>query len=93
MGEGGIGNLYGLGIMDRGDVNSDHIIPLNELKSDPQITFTALHNQFVASALTVKAGHEINPVFMIGNMIAHVTNYPLTPNPKDIIAAFNHENF
>ena len=87
LGEGGIGNLYGLGIMDPEDVNADHRIPLNELKSNPQTTFEALHNEFVASALTVKAGHEINPDFMIGNMIAHSTVYPLTSNPKDVLAA------
>ena len=93
MGEGGIGNLYGLGMMDPEDVNSDHRIPLNELKSDPQKMFEALHNEFVASALTVKAGHEINPDFMIGNMIAHTTVYPLTPNPKDILAAYDEDDF
>ena len=92
MGEGGIGNLYGLGMMDPEDVNSDHRIPLNELKSNLQKTFEALHNEFVASALTVKAGHEINPDFMIGNMIAHTTSYPLTPNPKDVLATLNEEN-
>ena len=27
------------------------------------------------------------------NMIAHTTLYPLTPNPKDILAAFDEENF
>lgn len=93
MGEGGIGNLYGLGIMDREDVNSDHRIPLNELKSNHQTMFEALHNQFVASALTVKKAHEIDPNLMVGNMIAHVTVYPLTPNPKDIMAALNEDNF
>lgn len=50
--------------------------------------FEALHNEFVASAKTVIEGHKINPDFMIGNMIAHTTLYPLTPNPKDILAAF-----
>ena len=93
MGEGGIGDLYGLGIMDPEDVNSDERIPLNKLKSNPQKTFEALHNQFVASALVVTEGHKINPDFMIGNMIAHTTLYPLTPNPKDILAAFNEDNF
>ena len=53
MGEGGIGNLYGLGLMDPEDVNADHRIPLNELKSNEQIMFEALHNEFVASAKTV----------------------------------------
>ena len=93
MGEGGIGNLYGLGLMDPEDVNADHRIPLNELKSNEQIMFEALHNEFVASARTVIEGHKINPNFMIGNMIAHTTLYPLTPNPKDILAAFDEDNF
>lgn len=93
MGEGGIGNLYGLGIMEEEDIHADHRIPLDELKSNPQRMFEALHNEFVASALAVKAGHEINPDFVIGNMIAHVTLYPLTPNPKDILAAFDEDNF
>ncbi len=93
MGEGGIGNLYGLGIIEEEDINADHPIPLNELKSNPQRMFEALHNEFVASALAVKVGHEINPDFVIGNMIAHVTLYPFTPNPKDILAVFDEDNF
>ncbi len=93
MGEGGIGNLYGLGLMEDEDINADHRIPLSELKSDPQKTFTALHNEFVASALVVKAGHEINPDFVIGNMIAHGTVYGLTPNPKDVLAAQQRDDF
>lgn len=93
MGEGGIGNLYGLGIMEEEDINADHRIPLTELKSNPQRMFEALHNEFVASALAVKAGHEINPDFVIGNMIAHVTLYPYSPNPKDILAVFDEDNF
>ncbi len=84
MGEGGIGNLYGLGIMDPDDVNADHRIPLNELKSDPQLVFEALHNEFVASALTVKAGHEINPDFKIGNMISMVPYYPKNCKPANM---------
>lgn len=93
MGEGGIGNLYGLGLMDPSDIQSEEKIPLDRLKSNPQLTFEALHNELVASALAVKKGHEINPDFMIGNMIAHVTVYPFTPNPKDILAAFDEDNF
>lgn len=93
MGEGGMGNLYGLGLMDPEDIHSDEKIPLDRLKSNPQLTFEALHNELVASALTVKAGHKVNPDFMIGNMIAHVTVYPFSPNPKDILAAFDEDNF
>ncbi|MEX2803793.1 glycoside hydrolase family 1 protein [Streptococcus sp. H31] len=84
-GHSGLGNLYGLGLMQDEDINSETPIPLSDLKDNPQMRFEALHNQFVASALAVQAGHEINPDFKIGNMIAHITTYPLTPNPKDIL--------
>ena len=65
MGEGGIGNLYGLGLMADEDIKATSPIKLSDLKSDPQSTFEALHNEFVASALAVQKGHEINPDFMI----------------------------
>ena len=51
--------------MDPEDVNADHRIPLNELKSNEQIMFEALHNEFVASAKTVIEGHKINPDFKL----------------------------
>ena len=85
MGIGGIGDLYGLGLMQDEDINSKERIRLDKLKHNSQQTMEALHNEFVASALTVQAGHKINPNFMIGNMIAHGTMYPLTPNPKDML--------
>ncbi len=93
MGDGGIGNLYGLGLMEDEDINATHRISFADLKSDPQKTFTALHHEFVASALTVIEGHKINPDFMIGNMIAHGTVYPLTSNPKDVLAAMNQDDY
>ena len=85
MGHGGMGDLYGLGVMDREDVKSTERIPLSKLKTNPQVTFNAMHNQFVASALATIEAHKINPDFMIGTMIAQVTGYPLTPNPKDVL--------
>lgn len=88
----GIGDLYGLGLMQEEDINSTNRIPLSDLKRNMQETFEALHNEFVASALAVKLGHEINPDFMIGNMIAHSTSYYLTPNPDDVIANQKNEH-
>ena len=55
------------------------------LTSSEQARFQSLHNVFVASAEAVKIGHEINSDFKIGCMIAHVTLYPLTCNPNDIL--------
>lgn len=91
MGHSGLGALYGLGIMDERDIHADHRIPLSELHVDRQKVFEALHNEFVASALAVRAGHEINPEFVIGNMIAYGTLYPLTPNPEDMMAALKDD--
>ena len=53
--------------------------------------YTACHNEFVASALAVKIGHEINPELKIGCMILGVTSYPYTPNPDDVIATMIKE--
>ena len=53
----------------------------------PQMRFQALHHQFIASAKAVKLGHEINPDFKIGCMIAYMTTYPYTCNPEDILLA------
>lgn len=52
-----------------------------------QLAYQAGHHQFVASALTVKKGHEINPEFQIGCMLARMTTYPETNNPEDILKA------
>ena len=46
-----------------------------------------MHNEFVASAKAVIEGHKINPDFMIGNMIAHMSLYPLRPHPADVLQA------
>lgn len=80
------GALNGLGLVQQEDLESAEPIPLPELTDNPQERFEALHNQFVASALAVKAGHEVNPNFMIGCMINRITWYPHTPNPKDVLA-------
>lgn len=47
----------------------------------------AVHYQMVASAITVKIGHEINPDFQIGCMLAMVPFYARTCRPQDEIAA------
>ena len=55
------------------------------------IMYQAAHYELVASARAVKIGHEINPDFQIGCMIAMCPIYPATCNPKDI---FNgHEGY
>jgi 6-phospho-beta-glucosidase len=47
----------------------------------------ALHHQFVASAKAVKLGHDINPEFKIGCMLAYMNMQPLTCKPADVLLA------
>lgn len=58
-----------------------------------QSKYQAAHHLFVASAKAVLLGHEINPSFNIGMMIAYIPSYPLSCNPKDVMEAvqFNRE--
>ena len=57
--------------------------PKDELTT--QDLYQTAHHELVASALAVKIGHEINPEFKIGCMVIGLPNYPMTPNPDDII--------
>lgn len=51
-----------------------------------QHAYQKLHYQFVASARAVKLAHQIDANYIVGNMICGVVNYPLTPDPKDVLA-------
>ncbi|MBR4471704.1 MAG: family 1 glycosylhydrolase [Erysipelotrichaceae bacterium] len=93
IGMSGFGKIMGLGMQ-----GEDHQ-PMFKADNSPETlsrVFTALHHQFVASAKTVVIGHEINPEFKIGNMIAGMLGYGYTCNPNDVFAAdqsFNMGNF
>ena len=56
-----------------------------------QELYQAAHYQFVASARATKLGHEVNPEFQIGCMIAGSPCYPLTPAPDDVLAALEKD--
>lgn len=50
-----------------------------------QVLYQAIHHEFVASALVVKLGREINPEFKIGCMLAMVPVYSATCKPEDVM--------
>ncbi|MFS2223576.1 6-phospho-beta-glucosidase [Pantoea sp. B65] len=52
-----------------------------------QAMYQTLHHQFVASAKVVKLGHQINPEFKIGCMLALVPLYPWSCHPDDVMFA------
>ncbi|ENA0611813.1 6-phospho-beta-glucosidase [Enterobacter bugandensis] len=59
-------------------------LPETSSKSD---VYQAIHHQLVASALAVKACHEIIPDARIGNMLLGGLMYPLTCRPEDVLEA------
>ena len=66
----------------------DHQTLFEKPQDTPEILserYTALHHQFVASAMAIKLGRSINPAFKFGCMISGNTYYPYTCNPKDIL--------
>lgn len=62
-------------------------IALADGENPMQVQYQAAHHQLVASALAVKACHEIIPDARIGCMIAAWPTYPNTCNPDDTLAS------
>lgn len=60
----------------------------NYLPKEAGKKYQSLHHIMVASALAVKAGHEINPEFRIGCMLALSGIHPLTCHPEDVKGAY-----
>ncbi len=80
-------------INNQANLNNDFMAWMNsgiqpsKLENPLQAMHQAVHNEFIASALVVKRGHEINPDFKIGCMIGFVPVYPFSCDPDDIICA------
>lgn len=53
--------------------------------------YQAAHHQLVASAKVTKVAHEIMPKAKIGCMVAAAARYPMTCNPKDVVAALHNQ--
>lgn len=56
-------------------------------KAALQQVYQGLHNKFVASARAVRRAHAIDPEYKVGCMIAGMCSYPMTCDPKDVLAA------
>ncbi len=66
-----------------------------EGENETESKYQAAHHELVASALATKLGHEINPEFKIGCMLAAGNTYPNTCAPQDIWKAMekDRENY
>lgn len=80
------GNVMGGGILPPEDNTPlDYSKPMEW--DDEQRRYQALHHQFVASALAVKAAHEIDPENKVACMIASRAVYPYSCRPEDVLLA------
>ena len=64
-------------------------IVLKDNENKDEVLYQAAHHQLVASALAVKACHELIPDAQIGCMLAAGTTYPYTCHPEDIWKAMD----
>lgn len=81
----GVGDILSAGI--KCEDGPAQVLGLPSTREQLANRFQALHHQFIASAKAVKLGHEINPEFQIGCMVAGGAIYPYTCNPDDILKA------
>lgn len=77
---GSFGGFLSQGILNEGTKDFMHQVDI------PQLRFQGLHHQFVASAKAVQMAHRIDPDYQVGCMQIFSTSYPLTCDPKDVIA-------
>ncbi|KOY16385.1 6-phospho-beta-glucosidase [Paenibacillus xylanivorans] len=66
-------------------------IVLQEGENKEQVLYQAAHHELVASALVVKACHEMIPGAQIGCMLAAGMVYPYTSNPDDVWKAMEQD--
>lgn len=67
----------------------------NQEKNPEECMYQTVHHELVASALVVQKGHQINPDFKIGCMIAFVPIYPFSCKPEDMMYSVEamHDRF
>lgn len=66
-------------------------IVLQDGENKDQVLYQAAHHELVASALAVKACHEIIPDAQIGCMLAAGMVYPYSSNPDDVWKAMEKD--
>lgn len=81
-----LGNLFQGGILHEGTVDFEHQV------DNLQMRWDAMHNVLLASAKAVIMGKNINPNFKFGTMICHITRYPRTCHPLDIMHVYQMDN-
>lgn len=80
-----MGAYKSLGLIDGKYLGGEAFISLKSMTVDEKVRFQALHHQFIAGAKTVIEARKISPEIKVGCMIGHITQYPLTCRPEDML--------
>lgn len=73
----------------------DSGVIFSKYEKPEEAMYQTAHYELVAAAMATKIGHEINPNFKIGCMIAMVPVYPFSCRPADMIVSVEamHDRF
>ena len=82
-----LGSLIQGGILNEGTVDFENQV------DDVRLRWKAMNNVLIAAAKTVFEGRKIDPSFRFGTMICHITEYPRTCHPEDILHVFREDQF
>ncbi|MEG0526907.1 MAG: family 1 glycosylhydrolase [Longicatena sp.] len=80
-----------LGNFIQGGILLDGTEYFDQQKDDANLRFNALNNVLIASAKAVSIGRKINPDFHFGTMICHITVYPRTCHPEDVLMVYQND--
>lgn len=88
------GRLLGAGILPEDGADMFGLADIGKPETPEELSerFTALHHQFVASALAVQAAHKIDSNNRVGCMLSAAGVYPYTCAPEDILEAQRQMN-
>ncbi|GAB79372.1 6-phospho-beta-glucosidase [Austwickia chelonae] len=62
-------------------------IPTPKDELTPTDLYQAIHHELVASARVTRMAHEMIPGSQVGCMVLAMPTYPLSPDPRDVLAA------
>lgn len=67
-------------------------VQIQDGENAEEVIYQASLNELIASSKVVKLGHQINPDFQIGCMMAYVPVYPYSCKPEDMLASVKAMN-
>ena len=82
-----------LGNFIQGGILLDGTEDFENQKDDEKLRYRALHHVLLAAAKSVNVGRKINPQFHFGTMVCHITVYPRTCHPDDILMVYQNDQF